>query len=111
MLDYDTNKLIGVQNTYSRVVDKDKCIEAGIEYENKYAVNKEAKSFKKKKNTDSFRSWSLKYHWLCNGKEYTDVEAEDIYNHIKDHNEKFKNTEYVKDLTVFKRYGFYDDSC
>lgn len=104
--DYETNKMVGINNIYSRLIDKDKCISAALEYENKYANNQKAN-----KKEKSFRSWSLKYLWICKGKQYSESEAKEIYKHIKKYNENFKGTEYVKDLSVFKKYSFYDDSC
>jgi hypothetical protein len=98
-----------ITNTYGRYCDKDKVIQAAIDYENNYGYKtKMLKSKVTREKSNQCKSYLMRYYSFKNGKEYDNKELKEIYLGMIDYNNRYSNKR--QDLHIFKDYDFYIDS-
>lgn len=101
-----------ISSTYGKLINKDKIIKIGMDYEKSYNTQKISR-----KNKNKLRSLSQKYNYLVscieNGKKipYSDNILNDMYLSLIELNNsyiKHSRSDRVKDLSIFSNYDFYE---
>lgn len=115
---FNNGNIREISSTYGRFENKEKIIQYGSEYEEKYGSEFES-SFKKlsRNEMSKTKSYSQKYTYLvkciAEGKPnpYDEQECKDIYKSMQSFNIKSNNPKSKKkDLTVFSKFKFYENN-
>lgn len=80
--------LRSINNHYGRIENAEYIIQFAEQYED---VTGNEKTVQAKKDANYRRSMAQKYRALCNGKEYSEMEIEEIKEYVSKNNEKYEN--------------------
>ena len=110
----DGNAVKHTSNIYGRYADKEYIIKYGEDVKQQRGAHNCFESQQDKANRG--RSLSMKYRWMCQGRQYSKAEKQEIREHIDEYNKKCEKLaetkqnkrylENIKDVGIFNQNVF-----